>query len=96
MFEIWETGETVDPALAGDERFVSDAVTLKGALDKVDTMCRLRHDQAAADIELTPDGYRFEIRDEDGSALAYLDYRPDPSRPYQSVIVDDLLERGNS
>lgn len=88
MFEIWETGE---PA-----RFVSEAATLKGALDKVDTMCRLRHDQAAADIEMKQDGYRFEIRDEEGSALASLDFHPDPSRPYKSVIVDDLLERGNS
>lgn len=85
MFEIWESGE---PA-----RFVSDADTLRGALDKVDTMCRLRHDQAAADLELPQDGYRFEIRDEDGTALATLAYRPDPSRPYQSVIVQELLEQ---
>ncbi|REF00044.1 hypothetical protein [Thermomonospora umbrina] len=83
MFEIWESGE---PA-----RFVSDADTLKGALDKVDTMCRLRHDQAAADLERPEDGYHFEIRDEGGASLAFLDYVPDPSRPYQSVIVQELL-----
>lgn len=83
MFEIWETGE---PA-----RFVSDARTLRAALDKVDTMCRLRHDQAAADIDSTQEGYRFEIRAGNGATLATLDYQPDPSRPYQSVIVEELL-----
>jgi hypothetical protein len=87
MFEIWETG---DPA-----RLVSAAATLKGALDKVDTMCRLRHDQAAADIGHTQEEYRFEIRGAEGGTLAFLDYRPDPTRPYQSVIVEELLQHDN-
>ncbi|TNY37535.1 hypothetical protein [Thermomonospora catenispora] len=85
MFQIWESGE---PA-----RFVSDADTLRGALDKVDTMCRLRYDQAAADLEQPEDGYRFEIRDEHGTPLASLTYRPDPSRPYQSVLTEELLRQ---
>ncbi|ACY98212.1 MULTISPECIES: hypothetical protein [Thermomonospora] len=82
MFQIWESGE---PA-----RFVTDAETLQGALDKVDTMCRLRHDQAAAALEQPENGYRFEIRGENGTALATLTYWPDPSRPYESVIVREM------
>ncbi|WP_433324298.1 hypothetical protein [Spirillospora sp. CA-294931] len=85
MFEIWETSE---PA-----RLISDAGSLKVALEKVDTMCRLRHDQAVAHIEETSEGYHFEIRDQDGRALARLTYVPDTSRDYQSVVVEEL--RGN-
>ncbi|MBA9006271.1 hypothetical protein [Thermomonospora cellulosilytica] len=59
-------------------------------------MCRLRHDQAAAHLEQPADGYRFEIRDEHGTPLASLAYRPDPSRPYQSVIVEELLQQNDS
>lgn len=84
MFEIWETGE---PA-----RFISTADTLKVALTKVDTMCRLRHDQAAANVGSAREGYHFEIRDEEGTALARLTYNPDPSRSYQSVVVEELLD----
>jgi hypothetical protein len=83
MFEIWETS---DPA-----RLISDAGSLKVALEKVDTMCRLRHDQAVAQVgETTAEGYHFEIRDEDGRALARLTYVPDTSRAYQSVVVEEL------
>lgn len=85
MFEIWESGE---PA-----RLVTGADSLRAALDKVDTMCRLRHDQAAAEIGAgREECYRFEIRDRGGAVLAILDYRPDPGRPYQSVIVEELLQ----
>ncbi|RAY16079.1 hypothetical protein DPM19_03860 [Actinomadura craniellae] len=85
MFEIWETGEPT--------RFITGADTLEVALDKVDTMCRLRHDQESADIERSQGGYTFEIRDQGGVALARLTYQPDVSRPYQSVIVEELLRR---
>ena len=82
MFEIWETSE---PA-----RLISDAGSLKVALEKVDTMCRLRYDQAVAHVGEAGDGYRFEIRDHDGRALARLNYVPDATRAYQSVIVDEM------
>ena len=82
MFEIWETSE---PA-----RLISDAGSLKVALEKVDTMCRLRHDQAVAHVGETGDGYHFEIRDHDGRALARLSYVPDASRAYQSVVADEM------
>ncbi|GAA3509024.1 hypothetical protein [Actinomadura keratinilytica] len=83
MFEIWETSE---PA-----RLISDAGSLKVALEKVDTMCRLRHDQAVAQVgERSDEGYHFEIRDRDGRALARLTYVPDTSRAYQSVVVEEL------
>ncbi|MEW2357047.1 MULTISPECIES: hypothetical protein [Thermomonosporaceae] len=83
MFEIWETSE---PA-----RLISDAGSLKVALEKVDTMCRLRHDQAVAHIgEAAAGGYHFEIRDRDGRALARLTYVPDTSRDFQSVVVEEL------
>ncbi|MBO2454997.1 hypothetical protein J4573_48475 [Actinomadura barringtoniae] len=83
MFEIWETSE---PA-----RLISDAGSLKVALEKVDTMCRLRHDQAVAHVGGdTREGYNFEIRDQEGKALARLTYVPDTTRAYQSVVVDEL------
>ncbi|MEU5883408.1 hypothetical protein [Spirillospora sp. NPDC047279] len=82
MFEIWETSE---PA-----RLISDAGSLKVALEKVDTMCRLRHDQALAHVGSTGEGYHFEIRDDDGKALARLTYVPDTTRAYKSVVVDEL------
>ncbi|MBW8486138.1 hypothetical protein [Actinomadura parmotrematis] len=82
MFEIWETSE---PA-----RLISDAGTLKVALEKVDTMCRLRHDQAVAHIEAPGDGYHFEIRDEGGKPLASLTYVPDTTRDYRSVVNAEL------
>ncbi|XVQ14383.1 hypothetical protein ACQP1W_18135 [Spirillospora sp. CA-255316] len=84
MFEIWETSE---PA-----RLISDAGSLKVALEKVDTMCRLRHDQAVAHIReaAAEEGYHFEIRDQDGRALARLTYVPDTTRAYQSVVVEEL------
>ncbi|WP_433231922.1 hypothetical protein [Actinomadura formosensis] len=82
MFEIWETSE---PA-----RLISDAGSLKGALEKVDTMCRLKHDQAVAHIEDARKGYHFEIRDQEGRALARLSYVPDTSRAYQSVVVEEM------
>ncbi|MFC6882408.1 MULTISPECIES: hypothetical protein [Actinomadura] len=84
MFEIWETSE---PA-----RLISDAGSLKVALEKVDTMCRLRHDQALAQIGQVHDGYHFEIRDEAGKALARLTYVPDTSRAYQSVVVEEMRD----
>ena len=84
MFEIWETSE---PA-----RLISDAGSLKVALEKVDTMCRLRHDQAVAHVGEMRGGYHFEIRDHDGKALARLNYVPDTSRDYQSVVVDEMRE----
>ncbi|KAB2346806.1 hypothetical protein [Actinomadura rudentiformis] len=82
MFEIWETSE---PA-----RLISDAGSLKIALEKVDTMCRLRHDQAAAHVGVSGEGYHFEIRNNEGKALARLTYVPDTTRAYQSVVVDEL------
>ena len=83
MFEIWETSE---PA-----RLISDAGSLKGALEKVDTMCRLRHDQAVANVgEADGEGYRFEIRDRRGKPLARLSYVPDTTRAYQSVVVEEM------
>ncbi|TDB76813.1 hypothetical protein E1264_37995 [Actinomadura sp. KC216] len=82
MFEIWETSE---PA-----RLISDAGSLKVALEKVDTMCRLRHDQAVAHIGETREGYNFEIRNREGKALARLSYVPDTSRAYQSVVVEEM------
>jgi hypothetical protein len=82
MFEIWETSE---PA-----RLISDAGSLKVALEKVDTMCRLRHDQAVAHIGDTKEGYHFEIRNREGKALAKLSYVPDTSRAYQSVVVEEM------
>lgn len=82
MFEIWETSE---PA-----RLISDAGSLKVALEKVDTMCRLRHDQAVAHIGESGHGYNFEIRDHDGKPLARLSYVPDTSRAYQSVVVEEM------
>ncbi|MQY02008.1 hypothetical protein [Actinomadura macrotermitis] len=82
MFEIWETS---DPA-----RLISDAGSLKIALEKVDTMCRLRHDQASAHIESPGGGYHFEIRDEGGRALARLTYVPDTTRAYRSVVNAEL------
>ncbi|GAA4237689.1 hypothetical protein GCM10022254_50520 [Actinomadura meridiana] len=85
MFEIWETSE---PA-----RLISDAGSLKVALEKVDTMCRLRHDQAVAHVGETEEGYHFEIRNREGKALARLSYVPDTSRAYQSVVVEEM--RGN-
>ncbi|MEV5828292.1 hypothetical protein AB0L25_22315 [Spirillospora sp. NPDC052242] len=84
MFEIWETSE---PA-----RLISDAGTLEVALEKVDTMCRLRHDQAVAHVGDTPEHYHFEIRDEAGRALARLSYVPDTSRAYQSVVVEEMRD----
>ena len=86
MFAIWE----VD----GPERFVADADSLDLALDKVDTMCRLRHDEAVAKLETRADGYEFEIRSPAGAALARLSYHPDTSRPYTSVVVEELRHRG--
>lgn len=86
MFQVWETGEP--------DRFISEADTLERALDKVDTMCRLRHDQELANIAPTADGYRFQIRDASGAALATLDYHPDTSRTYQSIIRAELLNPG--
>ncbi|MEV4675789.1 MULTISPECIES: hypothetical protein [Actinomadura] len=82
MFEIWETSE---PA-----RLISDAGSLKVALEKVDTMCRLRHDQAVAHVGDAGRGYHFEIRDPEGKALARLSYVPDTSRAYQSVVVEEM------
>ncbi|HEY8478572.1 MAG TPA: hypothetical protein VIL71_01970 [Spirillospora sp.] len=83
MFEIWETSE---PA-----RHISDAGSLKVALEKVDTMCRLRHDQAVAHVGEAQKGYQFEIRDHAGKALARLSYVPDTSRAYQSVVIEEML-----
>jgi hypothetical protein len=84
MFEIWETSE---PA-----RLISDAGSLKVALEKVDTMCRLRHDQAVAEVgeKVSDEGYHFEIRDRHGKALARLTYVPDTTRAYQSVVIEEL------
>jgi hypothetical protein len=83
MFAIWE--------IDGDERLVTEAGTLDVALDKVDNACRLRHDSAMARVgPVKADGCRFEIRSSSGRALARLDYHPDVTRPYTSVIVEEL------
>jgi hypothetical protein len=90
MFEIWETSE---PA-----RLISDADNLEVALEKVDTMCRLRHDQAVAHVgeAVAEDGYHFEIRDRKGKPLARLTYVPDTTRAYQSVVVEELRGGGSA
>jgi hypothetical protein len=86
MFQIWEAGE---PSI-----LIAQAATLDVALDKVDTLCRLRHDQAMAKIECAPERrFHFEVRDGAARTLARLSYRPDTTRPYQSVIVQELLNR---
>lgn len=82
MFAIWELDEP--------DRLIAEAGTLDIALDKVDTMCRFRHDQAVAAVGATATQYRFEIRNPAGVPLARLDYHPDTTRPYTSVIVDEL------
>ncbi|HEX6470399.1 MAG TPA: hypothetical protein VF069_14980 [Streptosporangiaceae bacterium] len=85
MFQIWEAG---DP-----NTLIAKANTLDVALNKVDTLCRLRHDQAMARIERAQERrYQFEVRDQSARTLARLSYRPDITRPYQSVIVKELLE----
>ncbi|WP_018657025.1 hypothetical protein [Actinomadura flavalba] len=84
MFEIWET--------SGPTRLISDAGSLATALDKVDTMCRLRHDQAVAHVgDTRANGYEFEIRDPAGQSLARLTYTPDTTRPYRTVVTEELL-----
>lgn len=88
MFEIWETGEP--------PRRITEAGSLEIALEKVDTMCRLRHDQAVAHVGKPRDDYRFEIRDPLGRALARLTYVPDTTREYQSVVVEELREDGTA
>jgi hypothetical protein len=86
MFQIWEAG---DPST-----FIARAATLDVALDKVDTLCRLRHDQAMAKIERAQERrFQFEVRDQTERTLARLSYRPDTTRPYQSVIVKELLKQ---
>lgn len=85
MFEIWETGER--------PRFIADATTIEAALDKVDTMCRLRHDQAVAGVDGTKEEYGFEVRNPHGAALATLTFSPTASQTYRSVIVDGLILR---
>lgn len=82
MFAIWEIDEP--------DRFIAEAGTLNIALDKVDTMCRFRHDQAVAEVEPAAEQYLFEIRNPAGVPLARLEYHPDTTRPYTSVIVDEL------
>jgi hypothetical protein len=85
MFQIWEAG---DPS-----HLIAKAATLDVALDKVDTLCRLRYDQAMARIERAQDrGFEFEVRDQEARTLARLTYHPDTTRPYQSVIVEELLK----
>ena len=83
MYGIWQ--------IDGPERMVADAETLDLALDKVDTMCRMRHDEAVARVGAEPDeGYRFEIRNASGTPLARLAYHPDTTRPYTSVVVEEM------
>ena len=86
MFQIWEAGES--------NIFIAKAATLDVALAKVDTLCRLRHDQAMAKIERAQERrFQFEVRDQAEHTLARLSYRPDTTRPYQSVIVKELLKQ---
>jgi hypothetical protein len=85
MFQIWEAGE--------QSTLIARAATLDVALDKVDTLCRLRHDQAMAKIERAQHRrFQFEVRDQTERTLARLSYRPDTTRPYHSVIVEELLK----
>ena len=86
MFQIWEAGDS--------STLIAKAATLDIALDKVDTLCRLRHDQAMAKIECAQERrFHFEVRDQAARTLARLSYRPDITRPYQSVIVEELLKK---
>ena len=86
MFQIWEAGDS--------SALIAQATTLDVALDKVDTLCRLRHDQAMAKIERAQERrFHFEVRDQSARTLARLSYRPDITRPYQSVIVKELLKQ---
>jgi hypothetical protein len=85
MFQIWEAGK---PGI-----LIARAATLDVALDKVDTLCRLRHDQAMAKIERAQERrFQFEVRDRSAQTLARLSYRPDTTRPYKSVIPEELLK----
>ena len=85
MFQIWEAG---DPST-----LIANATTLDVALDKVDTLCRLRYDQAMARIGRAQDRrFQFEVRDQAARTLARLTYRPDITRPYKSVIVEELVK----
>ncbi|HEY7483151.1 MAG TPA: hypothetical protein VH912_01695 [Streptosporangiaceae bacterium] len=85
MFQIWEAGEP--------GTIIAKATTLDVALDKVDTLCRLRHDQAMAKIERAQERrFQFEVRDQKARTLARLFYSPDTTRPYKSVIVEELLK----
>lgn len=85
MFQIWEAGRPGS--------LIAKATTLDVALDKVDTLCRLRHDQAMARIADTRGPqYQFEVRDQKAHTLARLSYSPDTTRPYKSVIPEELLK----
>jgi hypothetical protein len=84
MFEIWETSSPPGK--------LAETTTLDEALERLDTKCRRRHDQAATDADGTEElRHEFEIRDRAGKMLAVLVFSPDTSRPYDSVIVDDLM-----
>lgn len=77
MFELWQTNE---PAAR-----LADAQTLDGALDRLDTACRVRHEQAAANGEgACHMRHRFEIRDA-ADPIVFLTYTPDADRPFESV-----------
>lgn len=87
MFEIWEAGE---PATR-----LGDAGSVDAAFEQLDTECRRRHDQAVANGEGTQGmRHRFEIRDQAARPVAWLVYSPDTSRPYDSVITDEMIEWG--
>jgi hypothetical protein len=82
VFTVWEIAE--------QDRRVAEVESLDVALDKVDVVCRLRHDDMAAAVNAGEGTYRFEIRGPSGAALATLAYAPDVTRPYMSVVVPEL------
>ncbi|MCW2884124.1 MAG: hypothetical protein QOE54_6591 [Streptosporangiaceae bacterium] len=83
MFEIWET--------SGPPGLLAEAATLDEALERLNTECERRHDQAAAGAAGAQElRHEFEIRDQAGKMLAVLVFHPDTTRPYESVLVDEL------
>lgn len=74
-------------------RAIGKAATLEAAFDLLDSECLKIHQAAAAGDDRPAAGqdcYRFEIRDDERTPVAWLTYRPDPAGPYQSIVSDDM------
>lgn len=81
MYDVYETNPT---------RHLGEAGTLTAALDRIDEECRRIHETAATTGEVS--AHRFEVR-MGGTVLSWLMHEPDPTRPYQSVILDGLIDQ---